>query len=746
MAEDSNEFVPPPLAGFQKKMEDAVKAAETEQQPGRSVSDVVFDAMKEVAERDTDDDGVPDVREQALGTNPLDPDTDDDGLADGVEINAGLDPTVREVPKYEDPDDAAHDNPFGDVKLPVPPGLSLPETPSKRSAPSSHQPVQPSELPEGGRDFDGRRAFLDHALDQVGDKGQFGAEVRPDADDADAWDSGELVEWAAKQAGVDDMPDGTWRQYRYIHEHGGDLDPAQALRVPGALLFKFSSDPLKQGSIPSERQVFISLGDGHVVQVTEAGGVEVVEASPSDFKYAGAIRDFPTSTDTLTAQQVTDKLGELDIDPGTFESGPSIFSPGAMGHLAGLQVLFPPTVDRGLNLAKQAEDLRDQSDALRIQVDDAEGRAQALETQADDLRGQADAKAAAALEASAAGDPGAAAMQAEADALRVQAGRLDEQLGRMNSQIGTMRQEASALDSSAHKLDLDANEILSQLAAPPPQTPGSAEPGEEREQRSEEEFENIAESRRVAAGVADGRAAEARARIAAEQERIQDLDGRLAQAQARADEYAAQHRAAEDEWERLNASRDPAAGAVAQRADKLMQEQLAQDAEVSRLKVRRDVAVQNIAQQTDNASDYDEIAADLRAGAADADKAAALHRDALDAGAADDSDVVGDTPGSAAAASTGTPLSMNLDRDDDDADTDTDTDRETDDGLTQDSAGGVAEEEADPAAVQQQIAAIDNSADSLMVDDADLSVSDATEPMDTMETRDSLDDDFDTIA
>ena len=41
---------------------------------------------------DTDDDGLSDGEESALGTDPLDSDTDDDGLSDGEEVAAGTDP------------------------------------------------------------------------------------------------------------------------------------------------------------------------------------------------------------------------------------------------------------------------------------------------------------------------------------------------------------------------------------------------------------------------------------------------------------------------------------------------------------------------------------------------------------------------------------------------------------------------------------------------------------------------------
>jgi hypothetical protein len=46
---------------------------------------------------DSDGDGLPDVDEIALGTNPINPDTDGDGLSDGVEVRMGLDPKTPNV-------------------------------------------------------------------------------------------------------------------------------------------------------------------------------------------------------------------------------------------------------------------------------------------------------------------------------------------------------------------------------------------------------------------------------------------------------------------------------------------------------------------------------------------------------------------------------------------------------------------------------------------------------------------------
>jgi large repetitive protein len=46
---------------------------------------------------DTDGDGIPDGQEVQLGTNPLDPDTDHDGLSDGQELKLGTNPLNRDT-------------------------------------------------------------------------------------------------------------------------------------------------------------------------------------------------------------------------------------------------------------------------------------------------------------------------------------------------------------------------------------------------------------------------------------------------------------------------------------------------------------------------------------------------------------------------------------------------------------------------------------------------------------------------
>jgi hypothetical protein len=51
--------------------------------------DTDLDGLRDSVDPDDDDDGLTDVAEAALGTNPLDPDTDHDGICDGVATLSG---------------------------------------------------------------------------------------------------------------------------------------------------------------------------------------------------------------------------------------------------------------------------------------------------------------------------------------------------------------------------------------------------------------------------------------------------------------------------------------------------------------------------------------------------------------------------------------------------------------------------------------------------------------------------------
>jgi len=152
-------------------------------------------------------------------------------------------------------------------------------------------------------DFDASSVKLDRfmkaATDQIGVKYQFGAE----ANDADlhpaAFDSSELVEWAAHQAGMPDMPDGSWNQYRYLHDQGATVSFDEAMHTRGALVFGFSSDPLESTDRPTRAYVGISLGNGKVLDISERGG-QVKEMDPGGFyTYGAKIPEFHAPDDSV---------------------------------------------------------------------------------------------------------------------------------------------------------------------------------------------------------------------------------------------------------------------------------------------------------------------------------------------------------------------------------------------------------------------------------------------------------------
>jgi hypothetical protein len=69
--------------------------------PGAAAADTDGDGLTNLQEYqlgtdprnpDTDGDGIPDGQEVQLGTNPLDPDTDHDELSDGQELKLGTNP------------------------------------------------------------------------------------------------------------------------------------------------------------------------------------------------------------------------------------------------------------------------------------------------------------------------------------------------------------------------------------------------------------------------------------------------------------------------------------------------------------------------------------------------------------------------------------------------------------------------------------------------------------------------------
>ncbi len=93
--------------------------------------------------------------------------------------------------------------------------------------------------------------FLWHALGQQGKPYVFGAEANPSNDNPRAFDCSELIEWAARRAGVN-FPDGSAAQIGATTP----MSVEEALRTPGALLFR-AGNP---------NHIAISLGDGRTME------------------------------------------------------------------------------------------------------------------------------------------------------------------------------------------------------------------------------------------------------------------------------------------------------------------------------------------------------------------------------------------------------------------------------------------------------------------------------------------------
>ena len=107
--------------------------------------------------------------------------------------------------------------------------------------------------------------FVNEALRQAGDPYVWGSTASPTDPDPDAFDCSELTKWAAKRVGID-LPDGSWLQYLKLKEQGALVPVEQALRTPGALLFKFDQEPTPGGGRPGNAHVAISLGDGKTIE------------------------------------------------------------------------------------------------------------------------------------------------------------------------------------------------------------------------------------------------------------------------------------------------------------------------------------------------------------------------------------------------------------------------------------------------------------------------------------------------
>jgi len=132
--------------------------------------------------------------------------------------------------------------------------------------------------------------FIETLLSQEGDRYVFGAEASPSDTDPKAFDCSELVEWAAARCGVTPkVPDGSWYQARHCRDRGRLIPIDEAIRTPGALLFRFSGDPFTGGR-PSSAHVAVSLGNGQTIEARSAShGVGRFSASGRSWTLAGLL-------------------------------------------------------------------------------------------------------------------------------------------------------------------------------------------------------------------------------------------------------------------------------------------------------------------------------------------------------------------------------------------------------------------------------------------------------------------------
>ncbi len=127
-------------------------------------------------------------------------------------------------------------------------------------------------------------------VSQKGDKYEFGVEVSASDSDPKAFDCAELVEWACGRLKIKPvMPDGSWIQASHCKKHGLIISPEKALVVPGALLFRFSSNPFTKKR-PKNAHVAVSLGNGMTIEARDKKhGVGVFSASNRGWTHGGLI-------------------------------------------------------------------------------------------------------------------------------------------------------------------------------------------------------------------------------------------------------------------------------------------------------------------------------------------------------------------------------------------------------------------------------------------------------------------------
>jgi len=259
--------------------------------------------MTDETKIDSDQDGLSDAVERRLGTNVNKADSDGDGLIDGFEVAVDH-VRVRDL-GIKDPAGSAA------IVDDLVTGLEAQIGVTEHNADSdgdgfadwveemrggsnrSVADLTPESINQSGANPNPLDSFISRAQSQIGAKNRFGAEV--DLDDSmgsNEFDSSELVQWAAHQAGVE-MPDGSWTQYRALTLAGHDTSVESALATKGALVFGFSSDPMASADRPDRAYVAISLGNGKVLEISErTGELMEVDAAGRNYTHAATIPEF----------------------------------------------------------------------------------------------------------------------------------------------------------------------------------------------------------------------------------------------------------------------------------------------------------------------------------------------------------------------------------------------------------------------------------------------------------------------
>lgn len=142
--------------------------------------------------------------------------------------------------------------------------------------------VKTAEKPAVSLDRKTGMAVVAKAMTQSGDPYIFGYEVKLDDPNPPAFDCSELVQWVCHQLGVTpEMPDGAANQHDHCKNHGTLISVSQAVKTPGALLFRISE---------GGNHVVISRGDGSTIEAKGKDyGVGVFGTSGRGWTAAGLI-------------------------------------------------------------------------------------------------------------------------------------------------------------------------------------------------------------------------------------------------------------------------------------------------------------------------------------------------------------------------------------------------------------------------------------------------------------------------